>query len=467
MGKVSEARVVVVGAGFAGLRATDRLARAGAQVTLIDRTNYHLFQPLLYQVATTGLNPSEISSTVRGNFTRFKNVRVVKAEVSGVDRAAKKVFCNDGALEFPYDYMILCAGGKTGYFGNDHWAGVAPGLKTLDDATAIRNRFLDNFERAELETDPEEIKRLTSVVIIGGGPTGVELAGAFAELRSKVLDKDFRGFDPAKTAVTLLEGGPSLLVGYDAKLQAYTKKQLEKVGVDVLLNVRVTDITSGGVKAGDTTFASANVIWAAGVEGLPLAKKLVTEVTPRNGIVVNADLTVPGDEHVYACGDMAYYSHDERYPRGLPGVAQVAMQQGDLAAKNIMAHLAGKQRKTFSYFDKGKMATIGRSAAVAEAKGLKMKGFIAWCAWLFIHVIYLVEFRNRVVVFLRWVWSYITWHSGVRIIFQARPLDTEVPPKPPVTESAVAASTPAISAAPATEPTTTVSEPAAGEETPA
>ena len=188
MAKVSENRVVIVGAGFAGLRATDRLARAGAQVTLIDRTNYHLFQPLLYQVATTGLNPSEISSTVRGNFTRYKNVRVVKAEMSGVDRAAKKVFCNDGALEFPYDYMILCAGGKTGYFGNDHWAGVAPGLKTLDDATAIRNRFLDNFERAELATDPEEIKRLTSVVIIGGGPTGVELAGAFAELRSKVLD---------------------------------------------------------------------------------------------------------------------------------------------------------------------------------------------------------------------------------------------------------------------------------------
>jgi NADH dehydrogenase len=243
--------------------------------------------------------------------------------------------------------------------------------------------------------------------------------------------------------------------------------RLEKVGVNVLLNVRVTDITSEGVKAGDTAFASANVIWAAGVEGLPLAKKLVTEVTPRNGIVVNADLTVPDDEHLYACGDMAYYSHDDRYPRGLPGVAQVAMQQGDLAAKNIMAHLAGKQRKTFSYFDKGKMATIGRSAAVAEAKGLKMKGFIAWCAWLFIHVIYLVEFHNRVVVFLRWVWSYFTWHSGVRIIFQARPLDTEVPPKPPVPEVAVAASTPAISAVPATEPTAAVSEPvsAAGEET--
>jgi NADH dehydrogenase len=434
--KVQGTRVVIVGAGFAGLRAAHRLGKAGAQVTLIDRNNYHLFQPLLYQVATTGLNPSEISSTVRGNFSGRKNVRVIKAELSGVDRVAKKAFCDQGELEFPYDYLILCAGGKTGYFGNDHWSTVAPGLKTLDDAAAIRNRFLDNFERAELTTDPEEIKRLTSVVIIGGGPTGVELAGSFAELRGQVLNKDFRGFDPAKSSVTLLEGGPCLLVGYDAKLSAYTKKRLEKVGVEVFLETRVTDITSAGVVTSDLTFASANVIWAAGVEGLPLAKELVTEVTPRNGIVVKPDLTVPDDEYVYACGDMAYYAHDPRYPRGLPGVAQVAMQQGDLAAKNILAHLAGKERKTFSYFDKGKMATIGRSAAVAEAKGLKLKGFIAWCAWLFIHVIYLVEFQDRVLVFLRWVWSYVTWHWGVRIIFEAKPLKGTIEPLAPKVESA-------------------------------
>jgi NADH dehydrogenase len=433
MGKGSEARVVIVGAGFAGLRAAHRLARAGAQVTLIDRNNFHLFQPLLYQVATSGLNPSEIASTVRGNFSGLKNVRVVKAELSGLDRQGRRALCNEGALEFPYDYLILCVGGKTSYFGNDHWADLAPGLKTLDDATAIRNRFLENFEKAELENDPEEIRRLTSVVIIGGGPTGVELAGSFAELRGQVLNQDFRGFDPASSSVTLLEGGPTLLAGYDAKLADYTKKRLEKVGVEVRLNERVTDINEDGVVAGDHVFSSANVIWAAGVEGLPLAKALVDEVTPRNGVVVGPDLTVPGDERIYACGDMAYFAHDERYPRGLPGVAQVAMQQGDLAARNILAHLAGKPRKTFRYFDKGKMATIGRSAAVAEAKGLKMKGFVAWCAWLFIHVIYLVEFQDRVVVFFRWIWAYLTWHWGVRIIFQAKPL-VESAPRPPLTE---------------------------------
>ena len=431
MSNVKNTRVVVVGAGFAGLRATHRLARAGAQVTLIDRNNYHLFQPLLYQVATTGLNPSEISSTVRGNFSGVKNVRVVKAELSGIDREARVVHCDEDKLDFPYDYLILCAGGKTGYFGNDHWAKVAPGLKSLDDATAIRNRFLENLEKAELATDPDEVSRLTSVVIIGGGPTGVELAGSFAELRGSVLHKDFRNFDPAKTSVTLLEGGPSLLVGYDPKLCAYTKKRLEKVGVDVCLGTRVTDITPAGVVSSAGTYASANVIWAAGVEGLPLAGKLACEVTPRNGIVVTPTLTLPDDQHVYACGDMAFYSHDERYPKGLPGVAQVAMQQGDLAARNILAHLNGKEGKTFRYFDKGQMATIGRSAAVAEARGLKMKGLIAWLAWLFIHVIYLVEFQDRVVVFLRWIWSYLTWNWGVRIIFQARPLeDLSAPAKP-------------------------------------
>lgn len=417
MSNVKDTRVVIVGAGFAGLRAAHRLAKAGAQVTVIDRNNYHLFQPLLYQVATTGLNPSEITSVVRGNFSKFPNVRVVKAELSGVDKAARKVFCNNAKLEYAYDYLILCAGGKTGYFGNDQWAAVAPGLKTLDDATAIRNRFLENFEKAELSTDPEEIRRLTSVVIIGGGPTGVELAGSFAELRGQVLAQDFRSFNPAEATVTLLEGGPTLLTGYDAKLADYTKKRLEKVGVDVRLGARVTDISALGVTVGNTIYSSANVIWAAGVEGLPLAKELVDEVTSRNGIVVNADLSIPEDPRVYACGDMAYFAHDERYPKGLPGVAQVAMQQGDTAARNILAELQGREKKTFHYFDKGKMATIGRSAAVAEAKGVKMKGPLAWLAWLFVHVFYLVEFQDRMVVFLRWVWSYVTWHWGVRIIF--------------------------------------------------
>lgn len=444
MNKIKNTRVVIVGAGFAGMRAADRLARAGAQVTIIDRNNYHLFQPLLYQVATTGLNPSEITSVVRGNFSKFRNVKVIKAELSGVDRQAQKVLCDEGAQEYPYDYLILCAGGKTGYFGNDHWSAVAPGLKTLDDAAMIRNRFLENFEKAELSSDPEEIRRLTSVVLIGGGPTGVELAGSFAELRSQVLARDFRGFDPKNATVTLLEGSPTLLAGYDNKLSDYTKKRLEKIGVDVRLGVRVTDITPEGVIAGDDVYSSANVIWAAGVEGLPLAKELVDEVSPRNGIVVNPDLTIPNDSHIYACGDMAYFTHDERYPRGLPGVAQVAMQQGDLAAQNIIADVKGSKAQSFRYFEKGKMATIGRSAAVAEAGPLKLKGSVAWLAWLFVHVLYLVEFQDRVVVFLRWIWSYLTWRWGVRIIFQARSLEEGQPDNSPQTASSPKAEQPAL-----------------------
>ena len=431
MFKTTKTHIVIVGAGFAGLRAAHHLAKAGQRVTLLDRNNYHLFQPLLYQVATTGLNPSEISSTVRGNFSRYKNLRVIKAELTGINRLSKTIACNGGELELDYDYLILCAGGKTSYFGNDHWAKYAPGLKTLDDAAEIRNRYLENFERAELCTRPEEVQHLTSVVIIGAGPTGVELAGSFAELRGQVLAKDFRGFEPSQARVVLLEGGPTLLNGYAPELAAYTKRRLEKVGVEVFLNEQVTDITPHGVVTRQRAFQSANVIWAAGVEGHALARELAPEVTPRGGIVVNPDLTLPGDDSVYACGDMAYFGHDPRYPKGLPGVAQVAMQQGHLAARNILADLGGKERKSFHYFDKGKMATIGRSAAVAETGSLKLKGFVAWCAWIFIHILYLVEFQDRVVVFLRWIWSYFTWHWGVRIIFQAKaPQDALPEPEP-------------------------------------
>lgn len=415
--KHKDARVVVIGAGFAGLKAVNRLARAGVQVSLIDKNNYHLFQPLLYQVATTGLNPSEISSTVRRNFNRFKNVNIIKAELTDLDKDDKVAVCDEGELKIPYDYLILCAGSKVGYFGNDDWCKIAPGLKSLKDATTIRNRYLNNFELAELASKPSEVNRLTTVVIIGGGPTGVELAGAFAELRSQVLKRDFREFNPTAARVILIEGGASLLHGYASELSNYTLKRLQRLGVEIYLDERVLGIDESGVRTAQHEFVSANVIWAAGVEGLPIASKLAKEVTGRNAIVVNPDLSLPEDSSIYACGDIAYFGHDKRYPKGLPGVAQVAMQQGELAAKNILASLSGKKTEAFHYFDKGKMATIGRSAAVAEAGSLKMKGLLAWLSWLFIHVLYLIEFQEKIVVFLRWIWSYLTWNWGVRIIF--------------------------------------------------
>lgn len=411
--------ILVIGAGFAGLAVAQKLRKAKVRVTLVDRNNYHLFQPLLYQVATSGLNPSEISAVVRSNFRKRKNVRVLKAELSGLDRAKKEATFNDGEFTMEYDYLVLCAGGKTCYFGNDQWEERAPGLKSLDDAVTIRNRLLESYELAEQCDDPAEVERLTTMVVIGGGPTGVELAGSFAELRSKVLHQDFRNFNPKKARVILMEGGDTLLNGYAPKLGAYTKKRLEKVGVEVMLEQRVTDITDQGVVTGDKVVESRNVIWAAGVEGHPLSEQMADERDGRGRVVVEPDLRVKGEDCVYACGDMVSYTHDERFPRGLPGVAQVAMQQGQLAAKNIMAQINGKEAKTFKYFDKGKMATIGRSAAVAESGPFKLKGIIAWFAWLFIHVVYLVEFQDRIFVFMRWIWAYCTWNWGVRLIFRA------------------------------------------------
>lgn len=411
--------VVIIGAGFAGLQAAQTLAKHKVSVTLVDRNNYHLFQPLLYQVASTGLNPSEISAVVRSNFRKLKNVRVLMAGMTGIDKERKKIELNEGELSLDYDYLILGLGGKTSYFGNDQWSETAPGLKSLDDAITIRNRLLESLEQAEREGDESKFEELTSVVVIGGGPTGVELAGAFAELRGQVINQDFRSFDPKNVKVTLVEGGPTLLTGYDPKSSQYTKERLEKLGVEVLLNERVTDVTAAGVQTQNRFLSSRNVIWAAGVEGNPLSKLVTDKIDNRGRVLVTSTLEIEGESDIYACGDMTYFGHDERYPRGLPGVAPVALQQGKRAALNIVARIQGGESKPFRYFDKGRMATIGRSAAVAETSSLKMRGFLAWVAWLFVHLLYLVEFQDRLVVFMRWVWSYLTWHWGVRLIFAA------------------------------------------------
>lgn len=408
--------IVIIGAGFAGLQAAQTLGRKKVRVTLVDKNNYHLFQPLLYQVASTGLNPSEISSVVRASFRRRKNVRVLKAAWTGLDKEKQIASFNDGEISLEYDYLILGLGGKTSYFGNDQWAEIAPGLKSLQDAVAIRNRFLESLEKAEQLDDPEEQERITSVVVIGGGPTGVELAGSFAELRSKVLSKDYNNYDPKKAKVTLIEGSPGLLGGYHEKSGKYTEKRLAKLGVEVLLNERVTDITSAGVTTSERFIPSQNIIWAAGVEGHPLAKLATDKLDKRGRVLVTPELLIEEESNIYACGDMNYFPHDERFPRGLPGVAPAAIQQGKRAAQNILAKIANKPEKPFKYFDKGKMATIGRSAAVAEASGIRMKGFPAWMAWLFIHLVYLVEFQDRVLVFFRWIWAYFTWTWGVRLI---------------------------------------------------
>jgi len=432
-----DTHVLIVGAGFAGMKAAQVLSRnKSVRVTLVDKNNYHLFQPLLYQVASTGLNPSEISSAVRSTFRNRSNVTVLRAELSGLDKEKKVASFNGDKFSLEYDYVVLCVGGKTCYFGNDQWEKVAPGLKSLKDAVNIRNRLLGSLEEAErlgrLEVD---LDQLTSVVVIGGGPTGVELAGAFAELRSKVLARDYRAFDPKKVKVTLIEGGPALLGGYDKKSSDYTKKRLEKLGVTVHLGEAVIDIKPDGVTTKERFIPSTNVIWAAGVEGHPLARMVTDKIDNRGRILVTPELRVEGESDLFACGDMTYFGHDERYPRGLPGVAPAATQQGERAAKNILALLQGKELKKFEYFDKGKMATIGRSAAVAEAGPMKMRGFTAWCAWLFIHLIYLMEFQDRVIVFLRWVWSYLTWQWGVRLIFGAGEVPMSVPDDHPAVKN--------------------------------
>ena len=383
------------------------------RITLVDRENHHLFQPLLYQVATAGLSAADIAEPLRHIFASQRNLTKRLDEVVTIDLSSQKVELKNSTLD--YDYLVVALGASTGYFGNNHWAKYAPGLKTLDEATDLRRRILLAFEEAEIAKTKEAAEKHIKFVVVGGGPTGVELAGAIAELARYVLADEFRQIDAARADIRLIEAGPRLMPAFKEKQSDYTLRRLEKMGVKVHLNTPVSEITEDKVVAGDQTFEIGAVLWAAGVEGSPVAQTMKSLDLDRAGrVYVNLDLTVSDYKNAFVVGDLAHLE-DSRGIR-VPGVAPAAMQMGTYAAKQILNDLKGRGRKPFTYFDKGNMATIGRSSAVVEVRNLSIRGYPAWLAWLGVHLIFLIGLRNRISVFIQWVWSYVAWHRGARII---------------------------------------------------
>ncbi len=405
-------QVIIVGAGFGGLEAAKTLSCEDVRLTVIDRTNYHLFQPLLYQVATAALSPADIAAPIRAILSGCRNVEVLLAEVESVDIEAKKVTTTDRT--FDYDFLILATGARHSYFGHDEWEKLAPGLKSLEDAVELRRRILLAFEFAEKTTDEAARKAAMNFVIIGGGPTGVEMAGAIAEISRYTLAKDFRHIDPSQARVILIEGAPRLLAAYPEDLSESARKQLVELGVEVLTNTRATNLTEAGVQL-DGEFIPCRVkIWAAGNNASFVGNTLGASVDRVGRVIVNDDLTITGHREVQVIGDLANFSHQNGEP--LPGVSPVAMQQGRHAARNVLRMVRGKEPLKFHYFDKGSMATIGRNKAVADLRFFHLSGFPAWLAWLFVHIIFLVGFRNRVLVFIQWAWAYLTFDKGARLI---------------------------------------------------
>lgn len=408
------ARVLVVGAGFAGMNAVRELGKdKNLDITLVDRRNYHLFQPLLYQVATAGLSPAEIATPIRSVFSAYKNVRVLLENVESVDLTGNKVRVG-GGKDLEYDYVILACGAKHSYFNHPEWESLSPGLKTLEQATEIRRRILLAYELAEKETDPEKQKAYLTFVIVGGGPTGVELAGAIGEISRHTLEKDFRNIRPERARVILVEAGSRVLASFAEDLSERARKDLEKMGVQVWTQTRVTEISEDGVKFGNEKILSKTVIWAAGVQPSSICKTLGTPLDKVGRVIVETDLSVKGHPNAFVLGDQAHFPTADGF--GLPGLAPVAMQQGRHAAKNIRRTLQNKSRTPFRYKDKGTMATIGRKKAVAEVGRLHITGFLAWMAWLFIHIYYLIGFKNRLFVFMEWFWAYVTFRRGARLI---------------------------------------------------
>jgi NADH dehydrogenase len=417
---MSHHRVVIVGAGFAGLNAARELEHADVEITLIDRRNFHLFQPLLYQVATAGLNPSDIAYPIRSIFRNQDNVKsVVLGEVESVDPDADRVRLTDGT-RIDFDSLILATGATHSYFGNDQWETRAPGLKTIEDALDIRRRILGAFEEAERH--PEDFDRLLTFLVIGAGPTGVEMAGAMSEIATHALARDFHRIDPKSARIVLVEGTDQVLPMYPARLGRSARRQLESLGVEVRTGSMVTDIDEDGATL-DTgeRIPAAVVLWAAGVKASPLAATLGTETDKAGRVRVETDLSLPGHPNIFVIGDTAAIDD-------VPGVAPAAIQQGKHAARQIQADLSGKDRRPFKYLDKGSVATIGRARAVADIRKLEFGGFLAWVAWLSIHIVYLIGFRNRLMVLISWAWNYVTFRRGARIITATSRAEPLTPP---------------------------------------
>ena len=412
-------RVVILGGGFGGLSAAQRLKRSAVQVTLLDRRNFHLFQPLLYQVATGSLSPGEIASPLRAVLRRQTNTEVLLGDAVDLDAAGRRVILADG--EIPYDSLIVATGSMDFYFGHDNWKHTAPGLKTIEEATAIRHKILYAFEAAERETDAEKRRQWLTFVIVGAGPTGVELAGALGEIAHDTLRRDFRSIDPGESEILLVEGGPRVLTTYSPDLSAKAEQSLRRLGVTPRTNTLVTGVDANGVtvksSAGEERIQAKTVIWSAGVRassfGEVLARRAGAKLDGGGRVIVNDDCTVPGHPEIFVIGDLAHFERDGRL---LPGVAQTAIQGGTYVAKSIDQRLRGEKPRPFHYFDKGSLAVIGRASAVAQIGKLRMSGLLAWFTWLFIHLMYLVEFSNRILVFVHWGFLYLTYDRGARLI---------------------------------------------------
>jgi NADH dehydrogenase len=404
--------VVIVGGGFGGLYAALALADQPVRVTLLDRRNHHLFQPLLYQVATAALNPSDIATPLRSILRKAANITVLLAEVKTVDLANRRLVLDRD--EMSYDTLILAAGASHSYFGHDDWEMSAPGLKTLEDALEIRRRVLLGYEAAEREHDGAEQRALLTSVVIGGGPTGVELAGALGEISRQTIARDFRLIDPTEARIILLEGGSRILQAFPASLARKAEDALRRVGVEVRTEAVVTRVTPDAVWLGGEQIRARTVLWAAGVAAAPLARTLGAPLSRAGHVLVEPDLSIAGHPEVFAIGDMCAFLHQTGAP--LPGVAPVAIQQGRAAANNVLLRLSGRPTQPFRYRDRGSMATIGRAAAIAVVGRFRLSGYSAWLAWLFVHILFLIGFRNRFLVLFEWAWAYVTWHRGARLI---------------------------------------------------